>query len=139
VFSDRIPTCNVCGGLVKPDIVFFGESLPRRFFDLLSTDASSADLLIVIGTSLQVQPFASIIKKVKADCPRLLINWEEVGVDTIFDGFLFNHPNNYRDIKCIGDCQASIKKFAQLLGWEEELENLVKAGHAKLLTTASTK
>jgi NAD-dependent SIR2 family protein deacetylase len=50
-----------CGGLVKPDIVFFGESLPQRFFQLVSQDFSRADLLIVMGTSLVVQPFASLI------------------------------------------------------------------------------
>jgi NAD-dependent SIR2 family protein deacetylase len=32
VFSDQIPKCRSCEGLVKPDIVFFGESLPARFF-----------------------------------------------------------------------------------------------------------
>lgn len=48
-------------GLVKPDIVFFGESLPARFFQYMATDFSKADLLIVMGTSLTVQPFASLI------------------------------------------------------------------------------
>lgn len=48
-------------GLVKPDIVFFGESLPARFFQYMAADFSKADLLIVMGTSLTVQPFASLI------------------------------------------------------------------------------
>ena len=48
-------------GLVKPDIVFFGESLPERFFQYMNRDFSQADLLIVMGTSLTVQPFASLI------------------------------------------------------------------------------
>ena len=47
------------GGLVKPDIVFFGEQLPPRFFRQLQTDLPRCDLLIVMGTSLAVQPFAS--------------------------------------------------------------------------------
>ena len=46
---------------MKPDIVFFGESLPARFFQYMATDFSKADLLIVMGTSLTVQPFASLI------------------------------------------------------------------------------
>jgi len=37
------------------------------------------DLLIVIGTSLRVQPFAGLIDMVKSNCPRLLINKEKVG------------------------------------------------------------
>ena len=51
-----------CGtGFVKPDIVFFGEALPRRFFERAQEDFPRADLLIVMGTSLVVQPFASLI------------------------------------------------------------------------------
>ena len=33
VDAKEIPKCPSCGGLVKPDIVFFGEALPSRFFD----------------------------------------------------------------------------------------------------------
>ena len=46
---------------VKPDIVFFGEGLPQRFFSLADVDFDSCDLLIVMGSSLVVQPFASLI------------------------------------------------------------------------------
>lgn len=67
------------GGLVKPDIVFFGESLPKRFGELGKTDFPVADLLIVMGTSLKVQPFASLIYGVGKLVPRLLINREAVG------------------------------------------------------------
>lgn len=41
------PTVQSCGGLVKPDIVFFGESLPGRFHDCAAEDFPKADLLIV--------------------------------------------------------------------------------------------
>lgn len=50
-----------CGGLVKPDIVFFGENLPERFWERVPLDFSEADLLIVMGTSLVVNPFAGLI------------------------------------------------------------------------------
>lgn len=50
-----------CRGLVKPDIVFFGESLPARFWASVPQDFADADLLIVLGTSLVVHPFASLI------------------------------------------------------------------------------
>lgn len=67
------------GGLVKPDIVFFGESLPQRFFERAAADFPVCDLLIVMGTSLVVQPFASLIDEVGDGVPRLLINREKVG------------------------------------------------------------
>ena len=41
-------------GVVKPDIVFFGEQLPKRFF-MFGIDMPQADLLIVMGTSLEVR------------------------------------------------------------------------------------
>jgi NAD-dependent SIR2 family protein deacetylase len=43
-----------CGGVVKPDITFFGESLPERFFTSADRDFPMCDLLIVMGTSLKV-------------------------------------------------------------------------------------
>jgi NAD-dependent SIR2 family protein deacetylase len=50
----RIPRCEKCNGVVKPDIVFFGEDLPDRFHELVKGDTAAADLLLVIGTSLKV-------------------------------------------------------------------------------------
>jgi NAD-dependent SIR2 family protein deacetylase len=43
------------------DITFFGEALPARFHRRRLTDLAQADLLIVMGTSLLVQPFAGMI------------------------------------------------------------------------------
>ena len=48
------------GGLVKPDIVFFGEGLPRRFFELATQDLPRCKPLLVIGTSRSAQPFAQL-------------------------------------------------------------------------------
>ena len=55
---DEDPVCPACGGWVKPNIVFFGEQLPQRFFDEAEEDCTFCDLLICIGTSLEVYPFA---------------------------------------------------------------------------------
>jgi len=78
VMADEIPRCKKCKGLVKPDIVFFGENLPARYFNLSQKDFKKCDLLIVMGTSLQVQPFAGLIDSVKSTCPRILVNREKV-------------------------------------------------------------
>jgi len=48
---------------VKPDIIFFGEMLPERFQILADRDFVQADLLIIMGSSLVVQPFASLIDR----------------------------------------------------------------------------
>ena len=45
---------------MKPDIVFFGQSLPEEFHRQMELDKDECDLLIVIGSSLKVQPVALI-------------------------------------------------------------------------------
>ena len=57
IFADQVPRCLKCSGLVKPDITFFGEGLPERFWKCEKEDFPKCDLLIVMGTSLTVQVF----------------------------------------------------------------------------------
>jgi NAD+-dependent protein deacetylase SIR2 len=71
-----------------------------------------ADLLIVIGTSLTVHPFASLTNKVEQSCPRVLINIEKVGD--------FGHRKN--DVVLLGKCDDIIRVLCAELGWAEELE-----------------
>ena len=106
------PTCEHCGGFVKPDIVFFGEGLPQTFYALLPRDVRQADLLLVMGTSLMVAPVSMIPDMVR--CPRVLFNRERVG----------NFDENYGDIICEGDCDDAVLLLARELGWEEELLEL---------------
>lgn len=73
--SNTLPNCRKCGSnLIKPDITFFGEQLPADFFKNISADFAKCDLLIVMGTSLRVHPFADLIDKVKWGVPVLYIN-----------------------------------------------------------------
>jgi len=111
----EVPFCLTpqCNGIVKPDIVFFGEALPEDFF-LNRTLPAAADLCIVMGTSLSVQPFASLPGFCKEGVPRVLINMERVGG-------LGSRPD---DVLLLGDCDAGVRKLAQALGWLDELEAL---------------
>ena len=54
------PICSSCGGLVKPDIVFYGESLNTTTLMRAENAFSYADLVIVLGSSLVVNPAASL-------------------------------------------------------------------------------
>lgn len=47
-------------GVMKPDIVFFGENLPQTFHRAFAEDKRKADLLIVMGSSLKVAPVADV-------------------------------------------------------------------------------
>ena len=111
------------GGLVKPDIVFFGENLPTRFFNNVEKDFLECDLLIVMGTSLKVNPFANLIDKVNHDVPRLLINNEIVGVHNNYGPFNhsgFNFDEKYRDVIHLDSCDNGTKKLVSYLGWKED-------------------
>lgn len=110
-----VPHCITpqCNGLVKPDIVFFGEQLPAEFFKHRELPAV-ADLCIVMGTSLTVQPFASLPGFCSEGVPRVLINSEQVGS-------LGSRPD---DVLLLGDCDAGVRKLASALAWLDELEAL---------------
>uniref|UniRef100_A0AAX7T031 NAD-dependent protein deacetylase sirtuin-2 n=1 Tax=Astatotilapia calliptera TaxID=8154 RepID=A0AAX7T031_ASTCA len=125
IFSDDIPKCDKCSSLVKPDIVFFGENLPARFFTSMKMDFPRCDLLIVMGTSLQVQPFASLVSRVSKNCPRLLINMEKSGqvkpMMSLFgfgEGMDFDSDKAYRDVAHISTCDDGCLALADLLGWK---------------------
>jgi NAD-dependent deacetylase len=55
-----VPACSDCGGVLKPDVVFFGELLSPETIDRAYSLARSARLLLVVGSSLEVHPVASL-------------------------------------------------------------------------------
>lgn len=111
--KQELPKCKKCKGYVKPDIVFFGEGLPPAFFSRIE-HLRDADLLIVMGTSLSVHPFASLTENVDESCPRLLLNLDLVG----------GWGSRSNDVSCIMPCDDAVRQICQLLGWEEELDVL---------------
>ena len=106
--------------------VFFGENLPSRFFRLADEDFAKCDLLIVMGTSLLVQPFASLIGRVKNEVPRLLINRMKVGTNCCQRGFRFE--KKVQDVFFKGDCDEGVERLAGLMGWTEDLKSLRERG-----------
>ncbi|XP_063706952.1 NAD-dependent protein deacetylase Sirt2 [Culicoides brevitarsis] len=134
IFDDQVPRCLECDGVVKPDIVFFGENLPEKFHTLPDQDFKECQLLLVMGTSLTVQPFAGLVDYAPDDCVRLLINREKVGGGTGFfrlkafgEGLCFDLPGNRRDVAFEGDCDECCKYIAEKLGFLDELEALINS------------
>lgn len=113
VVRGDVPRCGDCKGLVKPDITFFGEALPRAFSEK-SHNTAMADLVLIIGTSLTVYPFASLPEMARREVPRVLFNMEKVGA----------LGSRADDVLELGPCDDGIRKLAELLGWTEELEDL---------------
>ncbi|XP_045502717.1 NAD-dependent protein deacetylase sirtuin-2-like isoform X1 [Colias croceus] len=139
IFADEIPICTECPGVVKPDIVFFGESLPDRFQNCLQEDFQKCDMLIIMGSSLEVQPFASLIDMVPEWCPRLLINREKAGARSpilrlwgLMHGGLQLDEDSVRDVARLGDCDEGCQELADKLGWGDELRVLVASEHKRL-------
>ncbi|MCX6002394.1 MAG: NAD-dependent deacylase [Chloroflexi bacterium] len=57
---EELPVCEHCRGILKPDAVFFGESLPQAVLSEAARRAAQSDLCIVIGSTLVVYPAAQI-------------------------------------------------------------------------------
>ncbi len=55
-----IPTCPVCGGLLKPDFIFFGEGIPYEAMERGEREARLTDCMVLVGTSGVVHPAAGI-------------------------------------------------------------------------------
>ena len=80
--SQGIPKCK-CGGIIKPDVTLYGEMLPPAFIEAESYIAQ-ADMLLVLGTSLIVEPASSLILSFKGKY-LVLINKDETTYDKRFD------------------------------------------------------
>ncbi|MGI5924105.1 MAG: SIR2 family NAD-dependent protein deacylase [Lentisphaeria bacterium] len=63
-----------CGGIFKPDITFYGEQLPAAAFSASLDAMASADLVLVLGTSLRVYPAAALPNSRRKGCPLVIIN-----------------------------------------------------------------
>ncbi len=84
--SDRIPSCDVCQGILKPDVVLFGEALPQDTLMRATHEAKNCDLLIVIGSTLFVYPAAYLPLYAKQSGAKIvIINRGETQQDEIAD------------------------------------------------------
>lgn len=60
--SEGIPRCQKCGGIIKPDVVLYEEGLSQAVVEGAVAAIQSADVMIVLGTSLVVYPAAGLIR-----------------------------------------------------------------------------
>ncbi len=74
VAAGRVPRCPECGGVLKPDVTFFGEALPERALAGAQRAMWETRLLLVLGTSLQVYPAAGLPRECDADVPFVVVN-----------------------------------------------------------------
>jgi NAD-dependent deacetylase len=66
IAARKIPTCEACGKILKPSVVFFGENIPSHALIESQKFAEAADVVLVVGTSAVVYPAASIPRIAKS-------------------------------------------------------------------------
>lgn len=77
-----IPDCTVCGGVLKPDVVFFGEFVPKEKFAEASALVNAADALLVAGSSLVVNSGIRLLEQAtRKRLPIVVINRGETKGD----------------------------------------------------------
>ena len=82
----RIPACERCGGLVKPDVVLFGENVPRPRVDAAFAALAGADAMLVAGSSLMVWSGYRFCERASAlGKPIAAINLGRTRADHLFD------------------------------------------------------
>jgi len=87
-FKEKVPLC-ICGGMLRPDVVWFGEMLPAQALNDAFAAAEAADLFLSIGTSAVVHPAASLPEIAKASGAFLIeINIEPTILTSTADLFL---------------------------------------------------
>jgi NAD-dependent deacetylase len=83
------PHCLECGGILKSDTISFGQALVPEVIDRAFTAAGEADLMLAIGSTLQVQPVAGVVPAARrAGAKIVIVNAEPTACDTIADAVL---------------------------------------------------
>ncbi|KAL6926841.1 hypothetical protein ACO0SA_004949 [Hanseniaspora valbyensis] len=105
IFKHHVEHTAKSFGVLKPDITFFGEGLPKKYNDNIDKDCKECDLLLCIGTSLKVQPVSNIVNLIDPKIPQILINRDDV-------------TTNEFDVKLLGLCDEVAALIAQRMKWD---------------------
>ncbi len=82
----QIPYCPHCGSLLKPDIILFGEQLPARTWLKAQEWSKTCDLMLVVGSSLEVLPAAGLpMRALENGAHLIIINHMETYIDVRAD------------------------------------------------------
>ena len=87
--GEKAPRCRSCGGFLKPATISFGQQMPWDVVEMAQAAAETCDLLLAVGSSLVVEPAASIPRLAKRSGARLVIvNRDSTPLDGIADAVL---------------------------------------------------
>jgi len=99
-----VPPCHSCRGVVKPDVVFFGETVPKKRVNDAMTALSTADALLVVGSSLMVYSGFRFAREAhRAGIPIAAVNRGHTRADELIR------------VKYPGDCNAALPALRRAL------------------------
>jgi NAD-dependent SIR2 family protein deacetylase len=101
----EVPGCRSCGGLLKPDVVFFGESVPRERVEEAFTRLDEADLLLVAGSSLRIWSGYRFVKRAA-----------DRGIEVVAVNLGATRADAQLALKVREDAGAALEKLAEELG-----------------------
>ncbi|GMQ77608.1 MAG: NAD-dependent protein deacylase Cob2 [Anaerolineae bacterium] len=84
--SGDIPHCDSCGGILKPNVILYGEQLPINILNEAQRLARTCDLMLVVGSSLEVTPASQLpMLALENDARIIIINLEPTYLDSYAD------------------------------------------------------
>jgi NAD-dependent deacetylase sirtuin 4 len=110
VLSFKTPSCPKCREDLKPDVVFFGESVPRERVELVNKRLSEADACLVLGTSLQTFSALRHVKQAR-----------ELGLPILVMNIGPTREENLADIHVRGRCGEAFEWLAKTPPWTDIL------------------
>lgn len=91
--AKKVPYCEVCGGVIRPDVSFFGEMLDSEKLSRTLEEIEKSDVLLLLGTSLSSEVFHNYIKCFEGS-KIVLIHNEETLLDEKADLLIYDEPKN---------------------------------------------
>ena len=105
----RVPDCPTCGGILKPDVVFFGDAVPRARVADAQARVAAADALLVVGSSLMVFSGLRFVRAAAAaGTPVAIVNRGRTRADDL------------AALKVEADCGAVLSRLAERLAARPE-------------------
>ena len=97
------PACPACGGILKSDTISFGQALVPEVIDRAMTVACQADLLLAVGSTLQVQPVAGVVPLAhRAGARIVIVNDQPTPMDPLADALLRAPIGEVLPVICAG-------------------------------------
>ncbi len=101
IYNSSVPRCEVCSGIVRPDVTLYGESLGQEAFFNAEREIDEADVLIVGGSSLSVYPAASFVRDFGGE-HLIIINYSPTQYDADAEIVIHESLSEVFELICAG-------------------------------------